>query len=540
MQHFTVTFQPDDKQVVVPKGTTLLEAAGKAGIVLNSVCGGAGTCHKCKVLLAPAQQPVLACQYKVQSDLDVTIPVQSRGAKDRILEHGLSTAVPVEPDVYKKYLPNSPAARVFGLAVDIGTTTVVAKLVDMTTGRCIATAAMLNPQIRFGDDVISRISYARTDQSRRQLQQLILDCLNQLIERLCRQTSVRPEEIYELCAVGNTTMNHILLGLPVEQLGQAPYQAYSLDPHDVRPAELALRINNAGNVHTLANIAGFVGSDTTAVALAVDIDSADDGTLVIDVGTNGELLLAARGKLFAASCAAGPAFEGARIYCGSRAAEGAIESVTVADGDLHLGVIGEVPPRSICGSGLIDAIAVLLDLGLIDNTGRFVEPDRLPATLPSSLRSRLREVDGQAAVVLSAGEEPDHPAVYLTQADVRQAQLAKAAVRAGVMVLQQQVGFTDQDLRRVLLAGGFGNYVRVESALRIGLLPSVEPDCVEFVGNAACSGAHLALVSSRLRQQAARLARKIEYVEVAHQRQFAELFAHCIYFDPQTQAHHGQ
>jgi len=386
MKHFNVTFKPDGSRISIHAGATLTEAAAQAGIILNSVCGGKGTCGKCAVNLEPGSQQVLACQYHIQSDLTVTIPISSRFFEQKILSAGIDAQTKVLPTVYKKYLEKASADKIFGLAVDIGTTTVVAKLINMTDGRCQATQAVTNPQTQYGDDVISRITYAQTDAKLAELQRTIVNCINELIIELCNQTSINTKHIYEMCVVGNTTMNHIFLKLPVKQLGQAPYRAFSLDAHDLPAGEIALQINLAGNIHTVENIAGFVGSDTTAVALAVDINSAEEETLVVDIGTNGELVLGTTDKLYAASCAAGPAMEGARITHGSRAVEGAIEAVVINDSDIDFDVIGNCPPHSVCGSGLIDAVAVLLDLEIIDTTGRFAHP----AGLCTRLQRRKR------------------------------------------------------------------------------------------------------------------------------------------------------
>ena len=425
----------------------------------------------------------------------------------------------------------------FGVAIDIGTTTVAARLIDMETSRCLATQATLNPQSRFGDDVISRISYAQIDEKLAQLHTVIINCINHLIARLCKQASVHGNQIYEACVVGNTTMNHLFLKLPVVQLGQAPYRAFSLDAHDMSANQLGLQMNHSGNIHTVENIAGFVGSDTTGGALAVDIDSAQDVTLFVDIGTNGELVLNANGHLYAVSCAAGPAFEGARISCGSRAVEGAIEGAVLSEGDIDLTVIGNDAPRSICGSGLVDAVAVLLDLGIVDATGRFVEPHTLKGKLPPAIAARIVEQDGQLGFCLTRavtglplrkqGEQP----VILTQRDIRELQLAKAAIRAGVKILLKKTGIEDADIRQILLAGAFGNYIRPQSALRIGLLPDVPRERIHFVGNAAIAGAQMILVSRLCRAKAKELAHKIEYVEIAHQKDFSDVFADSMKFN---------
>jgi uncharacterized 2Fe-2S/4Fe-4S cluster protein (DUF4445 family) len=417
-----------------------------------------------------------------------------------------------------------------GVAVDLGTTTVVAKLLDMATGQCLATEAALNPQTRFGDDVVSRIAYAEIREKAAELRQTVVDCLNDLTEKLCRRADAETDQVYEVCIVGNTTMSHIFLELPVEQLGRAPYEAYSLDAHDLPGPDSALGINPQGNVHVVENIAGFVGSDTIAVALATDMLSAEKMTLIVDVGTNGEIVLGTKDKLYAASCAAGPAFEGARISQGDRAVDGAIEAVVINDDDIDLDVIGGAAPCSICGSGLIDAVAVLLELGIVDGTGRFAERAKLGEQLPPAILSRIVEHNGQPAFRLSSAEGADGKPVLLTQRDIRETQLAKAAIRAGIKLLQQKIGLDDPDIERVLLAGAFGNYIRPQNALRIGLLPAVGPERIHFVGNAASSGAEMILVSRDCRDQARELARSIEYVEIAHQPNFHDVFADSLLF----------
>jgi uncharacterized 2Fe-2S/4Fe-4S cluster protein (DUF4445 family) len=531
MDHFTITFQPDGKHISIHSGATLIEAAGQAGIILNTVCGGQGTCKKCQVLLEPDGREVLACQYRIERDLVVTVPAGSRFFEQRILAEGIDTERPFRPDIYEEYVSADPTGAIFGLAIDLGTTTIVAKLFDMRDGTCRATEAALNPQTQFGDDVISRIAYAETDERLAELQRVIIDCFNTLIEKLCEKATVAKNRIYEVCTVGNTTMSHIFLKLPVSQLGRAPYKAHSLDAHDVRGDDLGLHINPDGRVHTVENIAGFVGADTTAVALAADVDFAEETTLIVDIGTNGEIVLGTKDKLYAASCAAGPALEGARITCGSRAAAGAIEAVVIGQDDIDLDVIGNGPPRSICGSGLIDAVAVMLELGIIDRTGRFMEPAKLQRELPPAIFSRIAERDGQLHFILSGAANGREQPVYLTQQDIRQMQLAKGAIRAGIKLLQQRIGLEDSGVKRILLAGAFGNYIRPQSALRIGLLPAVGVERIQSIGNAATSGAQMILLSRRYRQHAGELARKIEYVEIAHEPDFQMVFAESMSFD---------
>ncbi len=531
MKHFHVVFRPDDKEISIHQGATLLDAAGQAGIILTTPCGGKGTCRKCVVQLLPSERQVLACQYRVDSDLVVTVPPESRFYEHKILLHGVAPREQVEPTVFQKYRPRAGTGAILGVAVDIGTTTVVAKLVDMTDGRCLGTQAVLNPQTRFGDDVVSRINYGQTEKRLAEMQEVIVAGVNQLIHKLCRQAGAATSDIYEACIVGNTTMNHLFLRWPVEQLGQAPYRAWSVEAHDVPPGQLLLDMNPAGNVHCVENIAGFVGADTVAGALAVDMDHIEDRVLLVDIGTNGEIVLGTRDRLYAASCAAGPALEGARIKHGSRAADGAIEAV-VFNGDIDLDTIGSVPPRSICGSGLIDAVAVLLDLGVIEATGRFADRPSIERKQPKPVSLRLLEHGGQPAFCLAYNHGTSKPDIILTQRDVREVQLAKAAIRAGIRILLSRFGMTDLDLDRVLLAGAFGNYIRPASAVRIGLLPNVPLDRIQSIGNAAASGAQLLLISDECRRRAASLARRIQYIEIAHEKDFADTFADAMFLNP--------
>ncbi|MFH1615509.1 MAG: ASKHA domain-containing protein [Planctomycetota bacterium] len=593
MKHCIVVFEPEGKRVSIHRGATLLEAAGQGGIILNTSCGGAGTCGKCKVQISPRGDEVLACQYIVEEDITVVISADSRFFYQKILEHGVDREIELCPCMCKKHVivpcgkrpvdvlrdtcggavinlsagvkskyeqlasqageegvttvlrgcrsedvsyemidaeAGDTRGRIFGAAVDIGTTTVVARLVDMTTGEAAATAAGSNPQSKYGDDVVSRISYGQSEKGLAELRGLIVGCINELVEELCEKGKCRCDEIYEVAAAGNTTMNHIFLGLPIKQLGQAPYSAYSVAAYDRGVEESGLRINAGGNVHTIENIAGFVGSDTTAAAVAVGMDMAEAMTLVIDIGTNGEVILGTKDKLLAASCAAGPALEGARIHHGSRAVDGAIERVVLNGGDIDVDVIGGGDARSICGSGLIDAAAVLLEVGVIDSTGRFVDPAGLKGKVGEKILRRLIRFEGGRAFVLAGEGAGKRGSVFLTQKDIRELQLAKGAIRAGIKLLQERMGVKDEDISQVLLAGAFGNYIQRKSALRIGLLPQIPVERIKFVGNAASSGAQMVLVSSQCRALAGELSKKIEYVEIGHMPEFQMAFAESMLF----------
>lgn len=419
----------------------------------------------------------------------------------------------------------------YGVAVDIGTTTVVLRLFNLNNGMALATAAVANPQISRGDDVISRITFASNDEGLRVLHDVIVNCLNSLIDEVCNEAKIDKTSIYEACIAGNTTMNHLFLELPVKQLGEAPYKAFSLDAHDLYASGISLDINPLGNVHTIENIAGFVGADTTAAAIAVKMESIEKMSLLVDIGTNGELVLGTRDKLYAASCAAGPALEGARIGQGSRAVAGAIEGIEIGPDDILLEIIGSDVAKTLCGSGLIDAMAVVLDLGVVDETGRFVDKEELVEKLPQKILDRITTKNDAPAFVLAANEDNDADAVLFTQKDVRETQLAKAAIRAGIVFLQRKIGVSDSQIDQVLLAGAFGNYIDRKSALRIGLLPAVGIEKVHFVGNAAATGSQMVLINKDSRKAAGELVKIIEYVEIANEMEFQMVFADALMFE---------
>jgi uncharacterized 2Fe-2S/4Fe-4S cluster protein (DUF4445 family) len=586
MEHHTITFKPDGSSLKIHAGATVFEAAAQAGLILNATCGGRGTCKKCKVHLGPDGREVLACQCKINGDLVVSVPKTSRFYEHKILRHGVERNIKLNPIVAKKLVKvtssdpvsvmkcvveqaggctlgdnaktqagllndasqactlvthdhtiicieqGDTTSALYGVAVDIGTTTVVAKLVSLRDGQVKAVAATGNPQQAFGDDVISRISFGETEENLATMHQVIIDCINSLTAELCTHARITAEHIYELTIAGNTTMSHIFLKLPIKQLGQAPYHAYSVDAFDVAASKLGIAINPAGNVHTIENIAGFVGSDTTACAVAVSMDEEKKMTLVVDIGTNGEIILGTRDRMYSASCAAGPALEGARISQGSRAVDGAIERVVLNHEDIDLDVIANKTPRTICGSGLIDAVALLVELGIIDETGRFVDPATLKGKVPEKIIARIIEQEeGQYAFVLAHNKGMEEGPVILTQRDLRETQLAKAAIRAGIKLLQQKFGIGDEQIEQVLLAGAFGNYIRRESARTIGLLPNVPIERIQFVGNAASSGAQMVLTSTLCRALAGKLARQIEYVEIGHDPAFSMAFAESMMFD---------
>lgn len=429
-------------------------------------------------------------------------------------------------DVHPAYA--TPAC--LGLAVDIGTSTVVAYVVDLETGRPVSTAAEHNPQIRHGADVISRVEYANTHlDGLITLREEVTQVINLVTKLALEQIQADPRWVYEAAIVGNTCMHHLFLGLEPRYLAEAPYVPVTGEPIDAHPDEVGLEINPRGNVHFLPCITGFVGADTVAVIVAEEMTRKPYPVLAVDIGTNGEVALWSGKKLFVASCAAGPAFEGAQIERGMRAGPGAIDRVDLDDGDLTFTTIADQEPIGICGSGLFDTMAVALESGVVEATGRIVD-EASAGSLSPGLRKRLEGEANDRKLMLAGENHQSVRGVYLSQRDVREIQLAKAAVRATVEMMLDYAQLRVEDLKEVLLAGAFGNYIRPASALRIGLLPSMPVDKIRGVGNAAGTGAILALISQRERNYAVQVAREAQHLELFREREFQNKFVETMLF----------
>ncbi len=606
-QQLQVTLQPSGKRVFVLEGTTLLEAAARAGIMIDTPCGGGGTCGKCRVQVSQgAEDPNsaetnlfsseelgqgwrLACQSRIRSEAVVSIPVSSLFAADQqIVTTSLETSAgEILPSVRKTFVELAPPSleddaadlyrlekqigeiradleilrtlpgllrkdefkctavrsdrhllaieagdttdECFGVAVDLGTTTLVATLLDLARGCEVATESMINPQVRFGDDVVSRIQHAGDLDGRAQQRKAVLQAINELISKLSTSAGISPQRIYDIALAGNTTMEHLLCGLDVAQLGQVPFVPAFARGLRLSAGQMEIGIHSRASAYVFPVIGGFVGGDTVACMLATQIHADPEPTLMVDVGTNGEIVVQHEGKLLAASTAAGPAFEGARISSGMRAACGAIEKV-ILDGDLRMGVIGGCEPAGICGSGLIDLMACLLEAGLVTAEGRIRRGDEL-SDLPDGLASRVVDgPDGQGAIRLFAKSDKN-PELLLTQRDIREVQLGTGAIRAGVAILLKNAGIQPEQLGRVLIAGGFGSFIRRSNAQRIGLLPGQIPhQRIHYVGNASLRGAQWALLSTQARQQGEDLARKTTHMELSQDMNFQMEFAEAMIF----------
>ena len=404
------------------------------------------------------------------------------------------------------------SARWLGLAVDIGTTKIAVYLVDMESGKTLAAKGLMNPQISYGEDVVARIHAAgQSEENAVKLQTLLTDALNATLESLCAEAGVDRACVADAVIVGNTAIHHLFLRLPVRQLGIAPYVPALKSAIDVKARDLGLRIADGAYVHLLPNIAGYVGADHVAMILGTRLAETAGVTLAIDIGTNTEICLNARGDMASVSCASGPAFEGAHIKHGMRAAPGAIEHVRL-DGDrLEIQTIGGEPPTGICGSGLLDVVAQLRKNEVLDASGKM-----LPHT-------RVRIRDEMKEFVLA--ERPGKDAIIVSQKDVRELQLAKAAIRLGIRALTESANIQVEEIDNVIIAGAFGTFIDVESAITIGMLPPLPLERFRQVGNAAGTGARLALVSFEQRQRAAKIADRVRYIELGVIPEFNKKFA---------------
>jgi len=603
-----VTFEPSGRKVFVLPGTILLEAAARAGFVVETPCGGTGKCGKCVVRVTGGCCSVtpevesalsaeqigdgyrLACSCKVTEDLTVEIPETSLfQTAQKILSKTAEGDFEIKPSVRKQFValtppdqndaepdaerlkqalgpvhmdlttiralprvlresdfrltatiiddtvvavdPGDSSSRCYGMCFDIGTTTLVGTLVDMQSGHDLAVASMINPQTSFGDDVLSRIKKCREEaDGLEQLQSTILDAVNRLVGKAAEKAGIEKHDIRKAVFAGNTTMQQILCGVDPSPLGELPFAPAFRSALRTSAAELGLDVWDKAATLIFPQIGGFVGGDTVAGIIATRIDEMSEPALLIDVGTNGEIVLANNGKLIATSVAAGPAFEGARITHGMRATSGAIEKV-VMDDDIRTNVIGDASPAGLCGTGLIDATAAMLRAGILEMTGAIVDPAELPDTVPPAVRQRVIEHEGRFALALAnADESATGEPLCLYQRDIRELQLANGAIRAGISILLKMEGLQPDDLGAVFLAGAFGNFIRRSNALRIGMFPQVASDKIRFVGNTASFGAKRVLLSSDERERANGAATDAEHVDLSLSPDFQLEFSEAMLF----------
>lgn len=533
----------------------------------------------------------LACMTKILGDVQVAIKGQLEGAQ--IVSTGLDYSVDISPGITKKYvqldvptvddqrddlkrlaqtigienpyihisilrkLPQilrdsefkvtvaydgsrildvemgDNSRKAYGVAIDIGTTTVVCYLMDLTTGQQVDILSGLNAQRPYGGDVISRIQHAMEgSDGLNRLREAIVNQISDLINELARKNDISIDHIYNITIAGNTIMGHLLLGIDPKHIAAAPFtpgttQAEVYDAHD-----LGLKLGTASRIFLLPHISGYVGADVVAGILASGMDKSKDLSLIIDIGTNGEIVLGNRDKIVCCSTAAGPAFEGANIRHGMGGVSGAINNIMLDNGDLKYTTIDNKPPLGICGSGIVDALAVLLDAGIVDETGRLLDRDEIQSDMGQKLADRLTEMDDLPAFIIadSKSSGTGEP-IVITQKDIREIQLAKAAIAAGIKVLINKMGKGIEEIANLYLAGGFGSYIDKRNACRIGLIPAELQHRIIAIGNSAGTGAMLSLLSLEQYKRTSIIKEMAEYVELSSTIEFQNEYVDSMYFD---------
>jgi uncharacterized 2Fe-2S/4Fe-4S cluster protein (DUF4445 family) len=617
---FKLHFLPNDKTIEVEAGETILQAAHKAGVYINSICGGDGVCGKCKVIVDKGRVEstpttlltrdeiqknyVLACESRVASDLQILIPEETRLEGGKILGDEVAerfsllssvTGEPVafrhDPLIKKLYLPLKPptmddnmpdyervynailshessssaimemqpgyrilrqlpsilreanwrvtatvarrrsiaelvqlekgdtSRRNYGVAIDVGTTTIIAHLVDLTTSEMLDVQAKYNSQMRFGEDYIARIMYAVQNNALSQLQAIVVEDINGLIQALVTDAKVSLNDVTAVLCSGNTAMLHFLLGLDPSRIRSEPYLPTANFIPPIRAAEVGIRINSRGLLYCLPSVAAYVGSDITAGATAIRLDQTERICLFVDIGTNGEVVLGNKHWMVCCSCSAGPAFEGSGVKHGMRAARGAIEKLTISrDGrfTVEYETIGHERPLGICGSGLLDCLAEMFRAGVLDRSG----------TIQKGVKTkRIREAEGVPEFMLVPKEESGLDTdIVITQHDIRNLMRSKAAVFAAISVLVQAMNMQPERIEQVYLAGGFGNYLGLQSAITIGMLPDIPTSRIKFVGNTSARGAVMALLSNEAFDTVEKIASQMTYFDLMGNTRFMEEF----------------
>ena len=589
---FIVDFEPIGRRGTCQRSQTLLDCARSLNVDIVSICGGVGSCGRCKVQivygkvsnLSPEEEGELtaeelsagyrlACQVYPESDVKVHVPSESLTAPQRTQVEGLHLDVEPDPmiawedvDLPKPDLTHPLAddsnlwrmlgfqsgrmdyvllqnfsrrmrelewkfrvamrgdevialsqqgRRFLGFAVDIGTTKIAGYLLELENGRTLSAKGVMNPQIAYGEDIVARIAVAaRSVEDAKKMQYLLVEALNKLAADLCEEINADTTDIVDAVFVCNTAIHHLFLCLPVSQLGLSPYIPSMRAAMDIKAREIGLKFAPGAYMHLPPNVAGYVGADHVAMLLAVGIAQTEKITLAIDIGTNTEICLNNRGKLSSLSAASGPAFEGAHIKYGMRAAPGAIEHVRMCGDVLEIQTIGGESPAGLCGSGLLDVVAQMRMNNVIDKNGKM------------NSHPRIRR-EGMAEFVVA--ERPGKEPITISQKDIRELQLAKAAIRLGIQALIEAEGLLEDDIDLVYIAGAFGTFIDISSAITIGMLPSLPLSRFVQVGNAAGTGARLILISKTLRSEAQKIAWEDGYIELASVKNFHRQFANALY-----------
>lgn len=516
-ENVSVTVDPGQKKVSGTQGETLINLLAENGIFLRSDCGGKGLCRKCTVELPTEGEPVTttACTYKVEDDLSIRIPESSL-----MSAHVLKKASVSLPSSFTDS-SNSPGLKLsgqeYGIAVDLGTTTIAIYLCSIKTRTVLSSIAVKNPQSLCGDDVMSRIGYIGNDTEKlSKMQQMVTSAIGWGVRKLLQHIRIDQSQLARMVVVGNPTMIHIFSGVSPHSIGVSPYSPAFYEARTMQASSLSSELPEV-NVYTLPQISGFIGGDILAAAMGAELETCASGTLLIDLGTNGELMLQENGKIYATSCATGPAFEGASLSCGIQAVPGAIDRVRIADdGSPSCTFIPKngtrlEKPAGICGSGIISATAALLSSGIIDNTGLY-SPDHT-----STFLERSDEVGRFVLFCDGNGDE-----VSISQKDIRSIQLGKAALRSGIDCLLEAAGRNKPE--SIIVAGAFGSHLDKNDLLTLGMVPDIRPDHIFTVGNSAGAGAIMALCDENYLEQANILATNTKVIQLTEDASFQNIF----------------
>jgi uncharacterized 2Fe-2S/4Fe-4S cluster protein (DUF4445 family) len=557
--------------IEVEEGERLADCIRKAGLALETPCNCIGICGKCRVrawgdLSPPSAEEQrllmgqdgirLACLAEVRGNVEIellhsqnelktinrgyAVKIEANSPIHRVelpridkrnpMPYGEYIGYPIESiDLYEKIgnIEKRQEERIFGvisenrlidigedlkeilgIAVDIGTTGISAYLVDLETGHVLNKVSCLNPQSQYGGDVLTRISYCMENANgSKRLKELILDCMNEVVLKLL--AGHRPKDVvYQMMIAGNTTMLHLFLGIDPTTIAKAPYRPIFLEKIDIKPEAISIEINSCGNITLLPSASGYVGADILAGIAATAFDEKKDTSIFIDIGTNGEIVAIANGRMAATSTAAGPALEGMNISCGCRAEEGAIDSFYIDEDDqMHYSTIGDLPPKGICGSGLIDIAAALVRKEIILSNGK------LNPALNDRMQGKLR--DKKLYIT---------DTIYISQKDIRQIQLAKGAIATGVTMLLKEMGVSIAEVKEAVIAGAFGYHLNPENIQEIGLIPKGFMGTVSFVGNASVEGARLALINKEMLEKMSSFRERIEVLELSMKEEFQAYF----------------
>lgn len=608
MKRAVVVFEPDGRRIEVAIGTTVLQAAEKAGLGIRSECGGEGICGKCRVIVRNAEALNrlteaeinllseleinsgfrLACQARILGNVTVMIPPESRLKLRKIQVDGREKSVELNPAVEKIHLllpkptlsdvrpdlerlldalsqvaglgdveidyevlkklpsilrdsnwdvtvgvwgnrriiavePGDTSGEYFGFAVDIGTSKIVGYLVDLRNGKTVGVGSIENPQILYGEDIITRITFATAKpRNLEMLQKLVINGINRIIHDACEKAGISRNRIYELTVAGNTAIHHFFLAIQPKYIALSPFTPAVKREVNVRARELGIKANPGAVVTVLPLVAGVVGADAVADVLSSGMHESNDLSLLIDIGTNTEIFIGNSEDIISCSCASGPAFEGVHIKHGMKAETGAIERVRIgSDYEVEYETIDDVKPIGICGSAMIDLVVEMFKRGIIDNRGKFKLQIKTP---------RLRKnSDGTEFVVAWSEETGTGREIVVTQKDICKIQLAKAAIYAGCSILMKRKKVRREYLDKVFIAGAFGSYINPENAKLIGLIPDVPTAKISFIGNTAVTGAKMVLISKEARKKANLISKKVRYLELAADPDFNEEFISAIF-----------